>query len=232
MSDKKSKHDNVALSVPIQASKTAFLIEGLDRLDIKDKPYHVKKWDFSTAHVVGVRYRLTLSFVETKPEYVNGIQDALYTFYHHSKKQSSLPLSVSRMESIKSALQVIADCFERTDWSRLDNGREWKSFIRKLRHRKLSSARIGHILTALNKLTEVGFLSSYVDAQALKKCAIRKESKQHVAIPHKLYQCIMSQALETVEKYHSFRHEISLAMGEAYAIKRRIHNGEWLTVSQ
>lgn len=86
MNDKLNKHDNAVPSVPVQKSETGFLIEGLDRLDVADKPYHVERWDFSTSHVVGVRYSLSVSFKSASPEYVNGIQDALYQFYHHSKK--------------------------------------------------------------------------------------------------------------------------------------------------
>lgn len=91
MNDKPNKHDNAVPSVPVKKSETAFLIEGLDRLDVADKPYHVEKWDFSSSHVVGVRYQLTVSFAATNPEYVNAIQDALYQCYHHSKKWAPCP---------------------------------------------------------------------------------------------------------------------------------------------
>lgn len=231
MDDKQNKHDNsdnVVSLDSIQKSETAFLIEGLDRLDTKDKPYHVKTWDFSTSHTVGVRYKLTVSYSATKPEYVNGIQDTLYRLYHHSKAVGTLPLSVNSMDVMKTALQHIADCLEGTGWSQLDNPRKWKSFTRSLKHRKLGDSVMSHILQALNKLSDVGLLSSYVDAQSLKKCAAPKEGKQHVAIPHKLYQCIMRHAIETIEKYHPYRHGISLVMGEAYDIRNRIYNGEKL----
>ena len=228
MNDKPNKHHNAVLSAPIQKSGTAFLIEGLDRLAAADKPYHVDEWDFSTSHVVGVRYRLTVSFTATESEYVNAIQDVLYKFYHHSKKESSLPLSVAQMTTMKGALQHIAGCLERTDWSQLNNVRQWKLFIRRLKNRQLSRSIVSQILTALNKLTAVGLLDSYFDTKELKKCATRKEGKQHVAIPHRLYQCIMNHALKTVEKYHPYRHEISLVMGEAYDIHEQVDNRERL----
>ncbi|MBF4371316.1 hypothetical protein EAY04_25345, partial [Vibrio anguillarum] len=145
--------------------------------------------------VVGVRYSLSVSFKRTNPEYVNAIQDALYQCYHHSKEVGTLPLSVRSIDLMKTSLQHIAGCLEGTDWSQLDNARHWKLFTRSLKHRKIGKSNIAHMLTAFNKLTDVGFLSSYVDAKALKKCAIGKETEQHVAIPHKLYQCIMSHAL-------------------------------------
>ncbi len=43
MNDKLNKHDNAVPSVPVQKSETGFLIEGLDRLDVADKPYHVER---------------------------------------------------------------------------------------------------------------------------------------------------------------------------------------------
>ncbi|MEZ9919673.1 hypothetical protein AB4342_05865 [Vibrio breoganii] len=226
MDNKHNNHDNVVSLDPIQKSKTAFLIEGLDRLDTKDKPYHVEQWDFSVSHTVGVSYSLTVYFTATEPEYVNGIQDALYKFYHNSKQVNSLPLSVNMMDTMKYALQNVAHCLEGTNWSALDNTRRWKLFTRSLTHRKLGKVTIAQILQALNKLTDVGLLSSYVDAKALRKCAATKEGKQHVAIPHKLYQIIMNHALETVEKYHPYRYEISRVMGEAYDFRERVRNGE------
>ncbi|WP_260678504.1 hypothetical protein [Vibrio fluvialis] len=230
MNYKQSEHDNVVSLDLIQKSEVAFLVEGLDRLESKDKPYHINQWDFSPSHIVGVRNRLTVRFNATNSEYVHGIQDALYKFYHHSKKVDVFPLSVSQMDTMKVSLQHIAACLEGIDWRHLDNTRKWKSFIRRLKHRKLGHGTINPILSALNKLTDVGELSSYVNAQAIRQCAITQENKQHVAIPHRLYQCIMNHALEVVEKYHSYRHEISLAVGEAYDIRKQAKNGERLVV--
>jgi hypothetical protein len=228
MNDKQNTHDNVVSLNPIQKSETAFLIEGLDRLDSKDKPYHVKKWDLSTSHTVGVSYSLTVGFNATKPEHVNDIQDAIYLIYHHSKKNGTLPLSVNQMGHLKTGLQHIADCLGGTNWSDLDNTRQWKSFTPRLKNKKLRDGSIDKILSALNKLADVGLLSEYVDSKAVRKCAATKEAEQRVALPHKLYQRIMSHALEVVEKYHPYRHEISRAMGQAYDIKKRVHNGERL----
>ena len=130
------------------------------------------------------------------------------------------------MEVMKTALQRIADCLEGTSWSQLDNPRKLKSFTRSLKHKKLGIGSINQILSALNKLTDVGLLNSYINAQAIRKCAAVRVCKQHVALPHKLYQCFMNRALEILEKYHPYRHEISSAMGEAYEIRRQVRSGE------
>jgi hypothetical protein len=226
MDDKQNKHNNVVSLSPIEKSEAAFLMEDLDRLDSTDKPYHVEKWDFSSTHVVGVRYSLTLSFSATNPEYVKGIQDALYKFYHDSKKKKGVYLSVRYMDKMKTALQHIADCLGSTEWRDLDNRRNWKSFLRKLKNKNLSSGSINPLLSALNKLSDVGELKSYVDANEVRKCVSGKELQQHVAIPHNLYQCMMNHSLSMVEKYHPYRHEISKAMGEAYDIQKRVQAGE------
>ncbi|WP_241517687.1 hypothetical protein [Vibrio vulnificus] len=81
----------------------------------------------------------------------------------------------------------------------------------------------------MNKLTECGELNVYIDSKALRKCASGNESKQHVAIPHRLYQRILSRALEVVETYHPYRHDISNVMSEVYEVKKRIESGERLT---
>lgn len=226
MNDKQNEHNNVVAIDPFQKSKTAFQIEGLDNVQSKDRPYHVEVWDFSLTHVVGVRYSLTVNFSMTEPEYVNVIQDALYKFYHHAKKNDMSPLSVLMMNTMRHALQQVADCLDGTAWGSLENNRKWKLFLRKLKQKKLGSGNVASILTALNKLTAVGELRSYVDANAVRKCASSNESTQHVAIPHRLYQRIIRRALEVVEKYHPYRHEISNVMGEAYDIKKRAEAGE------
>ncbi|MBO0210434.1 hypothetical protein [Vibrio sp. Vb0877] len=225
---KHNTHNNVTSLAPFQKSLTAFLMEGLDKLDTKDKPYHVVEWDFSPSHVVGVRYGLTVSFRATKPEYVNEIQDTLYKIYHDYKDKNSTYISVSVMVQLKTGLQHVADCLGSTEWCNLENNHKLKSFLRELKQKKLRLSSIHSILNTLNKLTECEELSVYIDSKALVKCASSHESQQHVAIPHRLYQRILSRAIEVVETYHPYRHDISNVMGEAYDIQQRIRSGERL----
>ncbi|ENM5762124.1 hypothetical protein ILY70_002492 [Vibrio mimicus] len=225
---KRNTYNNVTLLAPFQKSPTAFLMEWLDKLDAKDKSYHVEVWDFSPSHTVGVRYGLTLSFRSTKPEYVNGIQDALYKIYHDHKDKNSNYLSVSNMDRIKNGLQHVADCLGSTEWRNLENNRDLKSFLRELKQKRLSLSRIQHILQSLNKLTGCGELNVYIDSKALLKCASSYKSKQYVAIPHRLYQRILSRALEVVETYHPYRHDISNVMSQAYDIQERLKSEERL----
>ena len=132
------------------------------------------------------------------------------------------------MESLKYGLQSVADCLGGTEWHKLENNRELKSFLRQLKQKKLGSASILSILRSLNKLTECGELNVYMDSKALRKCASGNESKQHVAIPHRLYQRILSRALEVVDIYHPYRNDISHVMSQAYDIQQRVKSGERL----
>ncbi|HCE1261404.1 TPA: hypothetical protein NJ132_000383 [Vibrio parahaemolyticus] len=232
ISNTQREHKNVIPAIPFQKSKTAFLINGLDSLDSDDKPYHVEEWDFSTSHVVGISQSLKIRFETTNPEYVKGIQDALYKMYHHSKEEETLPPSVSSMTNLKVGLQRVVDCLEGTKWNDLSDRRKWKSFTRRLKKQEHSKSTLNAVLSALNKLTIIGEMTSYIDADELRKCASSKPTKQHVAIPHKLYQHLMSNALRIVEKYHEHRHEISRVLGEAYDIKQRVKNGERLIGTQ
>lgn len=216
---------NTSIS-PIEKSSTAFLIEGLDNLDVSDKPYYVDEWDFSTSHVVGVKYKLTVSFSSTNPQYINGIQDSLYRFYHNYKLKNSSPPSVNACQHTLLRLQTIAECLGSTEWKSLNRNQTWKSFLRQLKRKKYSVESIRSVLTTLNRLTDCGELDLYVDATALAKCARSGTIKQHTAIPHRLYQRIISHALEVVEKYHPYRYDISSVMGEAYDIKKRVESGE------
>lgn len=225
---KHNTHNNVTSLTPFQKSATAFLMEGLDKLDATDKPYHVEVWDFSPSHTGGVRDGLTVSFRSTKPEHVNGIQDALYKIYHHYKNKNSVRLSVGYMDILKTGLQHVSDCLGGTGWRNLENNRELKYFLRQLKQKKLRFGSISAILQSLNKLTECGELNVYIGSKALLKCASDNEPKQHVAIPHRLYQRILSRALEVVEKYHPYRHDISNVMSQAYDIHKRIWSGERL----
>ncbi|QPM84953.1 hypothetical protein [Vibrio parahaemolyticus] len=222
---KRNTHNNVTSLAPFQKSPTAFLMEGLDKLDVKDKPYHIEVWDFSPSHTVGVRSGLTLSFRATKPEYVHGILDALYKIYHDYKDKNSSNLSVDYMDSIKNGLQHVADCLGSTEWHNLENNCGWKSLLRQLKQKKLGLSPIKHIRDSLNKLTGCGLLNVYIDSKALMKCASSDKSKQHVAIPHRLYQRILSRALEVVEAYYPYRHDISDVMRQAYDIQERVMSG-------
>lgn len=225
---KRNTHNNVTSLAPFQKSPTAFLMEGLDKLDVKDKPYHIEVWDFSPSHTVGVRSGLTLSFRATKPEYVHGILDALYKIYHDYKDKNSSNLSVDYMDSIKNGLQHVADCLGSTEWRNLENNCGWKSLLRQLKQKKLGLSPIKHIRDSLNKLTGCGLLNVYIDSKALMKCASSDKSKQHVAIPHRLYQRILSRALEVVEAYYPYRRDISDVMRQAYDIQKRVMSGERL----
>ncbi|MEZ8259353.1 hypothetical protein [Vibrio sp. NH-UV-68] len=225
---KRNTHNNVTSLAPFQKSPRAFFMEGLDKIDATDKPYHVDEWDFSPSHTAGVRYSLTVSFRATKSEYINGIQDALYKIYHHYKDKNSSYLSVNYMDQLKNGLQHIAGCLDGTEWHNLENNRGWKSFLRQLKQKKLRSGTIQQILQSLNKLTECRELNVYIDSKALEKCASNSETKQHVAIPHRLYQRILSHALEVVEKYHPYRDDISNIMSQAYDIQERVRSGERL----
>lgn len=98
--------------------------------------------------------------------------------------------------------------------------------------KKLGSTSIRAVLYALNKLTDSGELSAYVDSKTLMQCASSHESKQRVAIPHRLYQRILSRALEVVETYHPYRHDISNVMAEAYNIQKRVKSGEKLATDR
>lgn len=225
---KRNTHNNVTSLAPFQKSPAAFLMEGLDNLDAKDKPYHVELWDFSSSHTVGVRYGLTLSFRATKSEYINGIQDALYKIYHDYKDKNSLYLSVNHMGALKTGLQHLADCLGSTEWRNLEHNRELKSFLRQLKQKKLNPSTIQQIIRSLNKLTECGAIKVYIDSKVISRCAVSNKSKQHVAIPHRLYQRILSRALEVVETYYPYRHDISNVMSQAYDIQERVNSGEIL----
>ncbi|EGR4473681.1 hypothetical protein [Vibrio cholerae] len=227
---KHNTHNNVTSLAPFQKSATAFLMEGLGKLDATDKPYYVEVWDFSPSYTGGVRDRLTVSFRATKPEYVNGVQDALYKIYHHYKDKSSSCLSARYTDSLKNGLQHVSDCLGGTEWRNLENNRELKSFLRQLKQKKLGYVSISIILQSLNKLTECGELNVYIGSKALLKCASDNESKQHVAIPHRLYQRILSRALDVVEKYHPYRHDISNVMSQAYDIRERVKSGEKIII--
>lgn len=221
----KDTHKNIAPLIPFQKSQSAFLIENLDSLILSpDKPYHVEKWDFSTSHSVGVRNSLKVSFKATPAEYVREIQDTLYQFYHNS--EGTLPPSVSRIDTLKRGLQNIAHCLGSTSWRDLDDPIKLKSFLRRLKKYQHGKPTIQHMHQAMNRLTQLGIVTNYIDSDLLFKCAAIKARKQHVAIPPRMFQGMLKHSLQVIEKYHEHRHEISRVMEEAYDLQKRIQNGE------
>ncbi|MEZ8361514.1 hypothetical protein AB6C40_14565 [Vibrio splendidus] len=132
------------------------------------------------------------------------------------------------MGMMKTSLQRIADCLESTDWSDLESPRNWKSFLRQLQNKKFSDSSLGQVVSVLNKLIDVGEIKSSVDIKAVRKCRSCRGKRQHVAIPHRLYQCMIAHALSVVEKYHPYRHEISKVTEEAHDLRKRSWAGEKL----
>ncbi|HCE3365254.1 TPA: hypothetical protein NG589_003447 [Vibrio parahaemolyticus] len=221
----KMKKSNLS-PFPLQKSKTAFLVEGLDAMDSTDRPYHVDEWDFSTVNVVAVNKRLRVSFSATNQQYVREIQDILYKLYHHSKQTQTSPLSVSIMDRHKFALQHVANCLGGTSWHDLDNPRKFRYFQRQLKELKVGKGVIYPIMGVLNKLCSLGVIETFIDSKTLLKCAKQQGVKQSVAIPPKMFQSMLNHSLQVVEKYYEHRHEISRVMGEAYDLSENIKNGE------
>lgn len=217
-----------------QKSKRAFLVDGLGGASSEAMPYHVDEWDFSSSSVTGIRNSFIVSFKETNPDHVEGIQDALYKFYHHSKNNEDLPLSVTMVRILKIALQKVAHCLGGTNWCELDSSKGWKSFIyvfKNSHYSKCSKYTIVPMVNALNRLKLVGEIQSFVDSEAIFSCLQNTIAKQHVALPHKLYQRVMNHAIHIVEKYHPYRDGISDVMRDAYNILARAKAGEKFVTS-
>ena len=196
--------------------------------------YHYdESWDFGAVETKAAGKKAVVSFEKTNPIYRKDIQDTLYSIYFFYKEKDILAPTASQLSSWKLGLQHIANCIESTDWMSLDDKRAYRQFKRALKKAELSKCLIEYNITnALSRLYDANLLHSLIDRKKLIALAKPMVKKQYIAIPIGMYERLLSRAIEIVETYHPYRHEIARVMREAYDIKLKSYNGENLINGQ
>jgi len=183
-------------------------------------------WEFIAQETRGVHGSTRVSFTQTDPEYKKDIQDTLFDLYHFFKKRDKIAPTSSQLSAWKGSLHHVSRLLGHANWSVLDDSRELKRFKRALKKRQLSKGNVERIGSALNTLFNGLVLHNRIDVKGLLALSSNKPVKQHIAIPIGIYQQILARALATVEKYHPYRHQISIIMEKSYDLQEQILNGD------
>ena len=182
-------------------------------------------WDFSGQEQRGVNSALTVSFGYIDTEYRQDIQAALALIMNAYKERERTVPSRSQVFQWRDGLLVIRQLLGSSDWGSLSDDVIYNRFKRSLKNRIREMAwgrsRVALITTALNKLRESGLSSRIPDFKEIKSWVV-KERQQHIAIPIRMYQQIIAQAIDVVETYHPHRNTIS----EVQTIVDEIHREE------
>lgn len=183
-------------------------------------------WDYTGSVEVSNLVTPVISFRKIRLEYRRKIQDTLNELYKFSVTQNKIGASWSMLDSLKVGLTHIAECIESTDWSSLEDSNQYKHFRQKLKGRNLSRGSIeGFIIPTLNKLQQAGLLNRLIDGRKVVESAISHVTQQHIAIPTKMYQTLLSNSIKVVETFYPYKDQISKTMADAYYLAGQIQSG-------
>ena len=162
------------------------------------------EWDFSGTHETGLGKTTKVSFNNVKPEFKRAIQETLYQMYVFYKASEMLPPSVTMVESMRRGLVTISLALDSTNWSLVDKNYAYKKLKQYLKVEKITKPQIeARVVPILNKLKDIGEISRLIDGQALIGLGVSVDTKQHIAIPIRMYQNIIEHSVKVVETYHS-----------------------------
>lgn len=183
---------------------------------------HDLKWDYSEMEKAKSGKSLLVSFESTPSEYRREIQETLLSMSELYEEKEKVFPSKSQIKSWKSGLTKIALCLGNCNWKLLEDDYVFKKFEKSFRNYCLkenySKTSIGQIITSLNKLTEFKLCNRTFEGEALRSLVKTRIKEQYIAIPIGLYQPLLKSAIETIEKYYPYRHEINEAMSQAHSI--------------
>lgn len=188
-------------------------------------------WDLSGMCKVGVGKPSKLGFAgktsHISPKYKRKIQETIADMIDFDLTKGKA-FSFSRTYKWKNALSKIADDLGSENWAEIDNEVNWKSFKKKLEKRQLRKQQIESAVQVLDTLSLMGVVRRHETGSELYKYAKDGVTKQHIAIPARMYRQVLSSAISDLESYHEHRHEIARVMQEAYEIQDRVKAGERL----
>jgi integrase len=175
--------------------------------------YSDGSWDFSQERDVGFNQPDKVGFEHIKSEYVAGIKGALQKVYNNDNL-----ISVSMLIAIRTNLTRLATMIGSTDWRIIDNEKDFRDIKRLIKEKSYSLSTVQGLLTTINILHDIKLLVRVIsNPKALAKklcCPGKKDQKQAICIPERMYQEILREAESIVTKYHPFRKRIS----EAYEV--------------
>ncbi|MEZ8639773.1 hypothetical protein AB6D87_19985 [Vibrio lentus] len=182
------------------------------------------EWDF---HALKQNEK-TLSFGYIYEKYRHDIQSYIYSLMQWQKKNSSSGshAAVSSLIKCRNQLNTLATRWGNSDFSLLSNEREWNKFTKTL-HGIGSLSTCGYIASIINSLNKAELLKRYVHKREYINWVNPDAGEgQALAFPEAIHVSILKTAVEFVETYHPYRHQISDAMEKLYTYQDRMLNAE------
>ena len=164
-------------------------------------------WDFTAERKVRVGGLTKITFSFMNNDHKSSIQEALFSIHKHSD------IAISGLDQYRAGLGIIASHLNSTDWSLLNYDVNFNTFKKGMKSKKYPRSLVSQTLRTINKLETISLTTRFVASiysLCIKLCCPNSiELKQTIAIPEKIGKNILSTAIDIIEKYHPFRHEIS-----------------------
>ncbi|MEZ8927872.1 hypothetical protein AB6D87_24575 [Vibrio lentus] len=179
-------------------------------------------WDYIGIEKGGVNGRTTVVFNSIDNRFRKAVQSTTWYICKEYKGRHKIALSSSQVRNLVAGLGHICVTLDSCDWTILSDDRVYSAFERKLKKHieelDLSRATFDRVVRALNLLDTFDLCSRRTNSSDLGKKVKFKLVQQSLAIPVKMYQTMLSDAIKTVETYHEHRHEIARVMSAFYVI--------------
>lgn len=178
-------------------------------------------WKFPSK-LRGVGKAATVSFAKVDLAYRKDVQRHLHRIIMQVEHSTKVSPSISTMNYYRKGLAKLLGVADGCDLSTLSDEKTYNMVARRLGNLHLSATGIDQVVSTINKLNEIGICARSSTKRDIKKS--NKKTKQAIAIPISMYTKLVAKAIETVEKYHPFRHELSKVTAQAMNASARIWN--------
>jgi hypothetical protein len=203
-------NEPVGAPSPIKPSKNRF--EGTAvTVDASGQPLsyvYSDEWDFSQQKLSANGQKTKVKFSGLPEGRRQAIQETLSLFLDVDSTPSTGDLLNHR-----NSLVILADCLGSHEWALIDQEPAFREFKRALKKKKAASGTVKNYVTTLNKLHHLGIITRFIEEAGVFAakycCPHKKETKQAIAIPERMAQSLYKAALDMVERYHTYRHQIS-----------------------
>ena len=183
------------------------------------------KWDFSEQQQFGVTRPTKVSFMGVDEAERPLIQATLAYFMAVYKTKHKERASRSQVTNWLGGLVYVVKGLQGGQWAALSDDAAYSLFKRRIKQviqsKRLSKSKVDKIVTVLNKLVDSGLCQRHIVRREYVDM-VTKNSQQHIAIPIRMYQTLVTQVLEVVETYHPHRH----AIDGAYLMREIIYEEE------
>ncbi|GLX81715.1 site-specific integrase [Thalassotalea eurytherma] len=179
------------------------------------------EWSFVAKLKTGVGKENKVTFSNVEKSHRLDIQKVVYKIHEQT------PCSVSVLQMRINNLKLIANCLGSTMWSKLNQDNYYRQFKNNLKNKKYSITILDQVLACLRKLHDLGVISRYEKNTKYKftkglACSTKQVKKQHIAIPEGMSSQLFKVAMDIVDKYHPYRHEISAINAKAIQTQKEV----------